>query len=122
MKLIMLADDDPNILALMTEFFKMRGFNVATVQDGTEAIQLAKEEHPDAIIMDIQMPGTYGTSAVKAIRDDESLVNTPVLFLTGVPIENARKIIQEDDKTKLVSKPVDMNALHQMVQDMLGGS
>jgi two-component system alkaline phosphatase synthesis response regulator PhoP len=57
---ILLVDDEPDILELLTYSFEIEGFDVVTANDGLEALKVAEKELPDIIILDIMMPGMDG--------------------------------------------------------------
>jgi two-component system OmpR family response regulator len=78
---LLVADDDPNIVELLSASLRFAGFEVATANDGGEALKVAKDFHPDLIVLDVMMPGVGGFDVVKRLREDGH--RTPVLFLTA---------------------------------------
>jgi two-component system OmpR family response regulator len=78
---LLVADDDPNIVELLSASLRFAGFEVATANDGGEALKVAKEFRPDLIVLDVMMPGVGGFDVVKRLREDGQ--RTPVLFLTA---------------------------------------
>src|SRR6187402_17619 len=81
---ILVADDDVDILALVVRHVKTLDVTVIEANDGEEALRLARKEKPDLIVLDVMMPGMSGWEVCRAVRDDETLVNTGVIMLTGI--------------------------------------
>ncbi len=78
---ILIADDEPEILSLLEKALKLEGFNnVIKAQNGTDAVSLCKTEAPDAVILDIMMPGMDGYEVCKKIREFSI---APILFLSS---------------------------------------
>ncbi|MCQ9371540.1 response regulator transcription factor [Corynebacterium sp. 35RC1] len=78
---VLVVDDEPNIVELLTVSLKFQGFEVATATSGTEALQVAGEFQPDAFILDVMMPGMDGFELLPKLR--AAGFDGPVLFLTA---------------------------------------
>ncbi len=83
-KTVLCADDDLEILALVSRHIKSRGATVVEASDGEEALRLARQHQPTLIVLDVMMPGMSGWEVCRAIREDAQLQNTGVLMLTGI--------------------------------------
>ena len=83
-KTVLCADDDLEILSLVTRHVKSLGATVLEASDGEEALKVARREKPDLIILDVMMPGMSGWEVCRAVREDDQLVDTGVLMLTGI--------------------------------------
>ncbi|MEM6958445.1 MAG: response regulator [Myxococcota bacterium] len=81
---VLCADDDFEILAMVTRHVKGLGARVVEASDGEEALRLARREKPNLIILDVMMPGMSGWEVCRAVRDDDALKETGVLMLTGI--------------------------------------
>lgn len=81
---ILIADDDLEILTLVRERLRAPDVTVFVASDGQEAIDLARKERPQLVILDVMMPGLSGWEVCRAIRDDKNLADTAVLMLTGI--------------------------------------
>lgn len=84
---ILIADDEADVVSLITDYFEINRYEVLRAYNGQEALELAAKQ-PDIILLDINMPELNGISVCKRIRD---YVNCPILFLTA-RIEEADKI------------------------------
>lgn len=81
---VLVADDDIEILSLVTRTVKKLDVTVLEVSDGEEALKLARREHPDVMVLDVMMPGMSGWEVCRAVREDASLEKTGILMLTGI--------------------------------------
>ncbi|MEB3883469.1 response regulator transcription factor [Lyngbya sp. CCY1209] len=80
---LMLVDDDPNLVVLVSDYLEFRGYEVVTAENGKKALELLEHEIPDLIICDIMMPEMDGYTLVKLIRENRRLSWIPVLFLSA---------------------------------------
>lgn len=119
MALIMVADDDVAVVSVLTDFLESRGHQVVSVNDGTAASLKAQEWKPALIISDIIMPGVYGTSAYKSLENAGVVPRTPVLFITSVELEKARKIVPDNPRVRLLPKPLEWGAVEAAVKELL---
>jgi two-component system OmpR family response regulator len=78
---LLVVDDEPNILELLSASLRFAGFDVATATNGTDALRVAASYRPDLVVLDVMMPGLDGFEVVKRLRQEEQRV--PVLFLTA---------------------------------------
>jgi len=84
-KKILIIDDEENFCNLVKKNVeKTNEFEVYTATNGDDGIKLIKEIKPDLILLDIIMPGLDGGDVVSLIRSDESIKNTPIVFLTSL--------------------------------------
>ena len=82
-KKIMVVDDSPTERAFMEGMLKKRGYDVLLVDSGEIAIERAKSEQPDLILMDVVMPGLNGFQATRAITREEKTKHIPVIMLSS---------------------------------------
>jgi CheY-like chemotaxis protein len=81
--LILCADDDSDILALLALRLERAGFRVAQAADGEEALALARELRPSVAVLDVMMPRLTGTEVLKALRDDPATRDLRVILLSA---------------------------------------
>jgi len=118
--LILIADDDPDILALVSFRLQKAGYEIVQARNGEEAVQVALERRPDLAILDVMMPRVGGYEATRRLRQHEETKRMPVILLT------AR--VQEDDIARgfdagaddYVTKPFSPQELGSRVQAVLG--
>lgn len=80
---ILVADDEPINRALIQRRLERAGYSVLTAQNGREAVERARAERPDLIILDVMMPVMDGLEACQSIKADDSVRDTPVIFLSA---------------------------------------
>jgi two-component system OmpR family response regulator len=78
---LLIVDDEPNIVELLSASLRFAGFEVETASGGLEAVETARTYRPDLLVLDVMMPGLDGFGVVKRLR--QGGVRTPVLFLTA---------------------------------------
>jgi len=81
---ILVVDDTPANLELLSEMLKSNGYKVRPVTSGSQALQAAKSVPPDLILLDIKMPEMNGYEVCKQLRADEALAGIPVIFLSAL--------------------------------------
>lgn len=84
---ILIADDETDIVVMLSQFFQGKGYRILTATNGVETLKQV-ENNPDIILLDINMPGMDGLEVCQRIRD---YVSCPILFLTA-RIEDADKV------------------------------
>ena len=82
--LVLVADDEPSMLALLSAYIRSKGYRVLEASDGDMAWQLAHEHLPHCVVLDVMMPGMSGWEVCKKIRESVSLAHTGVVMLTGI--------------------------------------
>src|SRR6185503_16763991 len=81
---VLVADDEPSMLALVGQHIKTMGYEVLEASDGEQAWALAQEHLPDLVILDVMMPGMSGWEVCRKIREDVALAHTAIIILTGI--------------------------------------
>lgn len=81
--LVLVADDDEYMRALLQRTMEREGFTVASATDGQEAIEQAQRLHPDLILMDVQMPDVDGFEAVRRLRENPDTMRTPIIIVSA---------------------------------------
>jgi CheY-like chemotaxis protein len=81
--LVLVADDDEDILAMVTMRLQRCGFDVVSARDGAEALALIRQSRPDIAVLDVSMPGVTGIEVTEAVRDDPELAGIRVVLLTA---------------------------------------
>lgn len=80
---VLVVDDDPVILKLLTVNFEMEGFSVLSAADGTEALSTTRAERPDIVVSDIMMPRMSGLDVVRELKADPATKAVPVILLSA---------------------------------------
>jgi DNA-binding response OmpR family regulator len=85
---ILVIDDDPAIHDILNRFLSKQGFNVVVAGSGSEGLRLAKEIKPDAITLDVMMPGMDGWAVLQSLKTDPDTTNIPVVMMSMVDDQN----------------------------------
>jgi CheY-like chemotaxis protein len=104
----LVIDDDPVVRELMQSFLGKEGYRVLAAANGEEGLRLAKELRPNAITLDVIMPGLDGWSVLNALKADPELADTPVILLT---ITDNRKMGYALGASDYLTKPVERDRL-----------
>lgn len=116
---VMVADDDVEILSLVSRTLRRMDLEVHEASDGEEALKTIKRVRPVMVVLDVMMPGMSGWEVCRAVRDDQELVDTGVLMLTGIGErlnEMTSPLYGADDH---LDKPFDFEELEERVRALL---
>ncbi len=116
---ILIVDDDPGIRMLLSKFLQREGFDTVLAQDGLEGVEMAKEHHPDLIMLDVVMPRMDGLTAARLIKFYKPLSNVPVVFLTAKDAEKEIELAQEARADVYITKPFDVRQVINEIRDIL---
>ncbi|MCA6462619.1 MAG: response regulator transcription factor [Chitinophagaceae bacterium] len=108
---ILIADDEPDIVEIVSYNLRKEGFEVFTAADGNAALQQARLHHPDLIILDIMMPGKTGVEVCQILRTQPEFAQTLIIFLTAVSDETIQIKGLESGADDYVAKPVSPKVL-----------
>jgi len=116
---ILVADDDIDILALVTRHLRTMSVKLLEASDGEDALRIAKREKPNLVILDVMMPGMSGWEVCRAIRDDESLADTGVIMLTGIGERLNEMTSPLYGADEFIDKPFELGDLDTKVRKVL---
>ena len=119
---ILVVDDDPNVLNLVSMRLEAAGYPVTTASDAWQEVIQAQGMKIGLIISDILMPGVgSGVDAVKHLRALPSISpRLPVIFITGMSLEKARELLPKDPHIRLIGKPIDFEKLRVAIKELTG--
>lgn len=117
---LLLIDDADDMRELAKLFLELDGeFAVETAHDAESGLAAARDRRPDAILMDVMMPGTDGIAALAQIRGDPVLRDLPVILLSGTVRGPGSERLQGLDVRGVIAKPFDAAALAGQVAALL---
>jgi CheY-like chemotaxis protein/two-component sensor histidine kinase len=105
---VLVIDDEATVRDLMQRFLSKEGFRVATAASGEEGLRRARELRPDAITLDVMMPGMDGWAVLSALKADPDVADIPVIMLTIVDDRNLGYALGASD---YLTKPIDRDRL-----------
>ena len=104
-KRILIVDDEPSIVRLLSLRLQMKGYEIIKAYDGMECVKVALKEIPDLILLDIKMPNQDGISAFRKLFETDTTKNIPVIFMTAYPkLEIINQVLNMGAKD-CISKP-----------------
>ncbi len=116
---ILVVDDEINITQILQFSIGAEGYEVITAQNGEEAIDKAKREQPDLIILDIMMPRIDGYEACRLLKANPLTKNIPVVLLTAKGRDIDKRLGQEVGAIDYIVKPFSPNKLIDRIQKLL---
>jgi CheY-like chemotaxis protein len=120
---VLLVDDEDDIrLVARASLERLAGWEVLAASSGREGIALAKAERPDAIVLDVMMPGLDGPGTLVELRADTATADIPVVFLTAKVQAAERRRLEELGAAGVVAKPFDPMTLAGELSSAFGWS
>jgi len=118
-ELILVADDDADILQLVSLRLEQVGYEVVRASNGADALRLARERRPALCILDVQMPGMTGYEAVEHLRAEAELDRLPIILLTASVQERDMAKGFEAGADDVLRKPFNPRELQERIQKLL---
>jgi DNA-binding response OmpR family regulator len=116
---VLIADDDQDILRLISRRLSRRGYEVITAANGQEALDAMTPEAPVAVVLDWLMPKVTGLEACKRIKGDPATVDIPVVLLTARATESDIEEGLESGADAYLTKPFDIYELDAMLRQVI---
>jgi two-component system, cell cycle response regulator DivK len=113
------VDDTADTREMYSQYLTSRGFTVLTAQDGAFGVDVALRRHPDVIVMDLAMPNVDGITATRRLKREIGTRRTPILILTGYPLQAIDGGALEAGADVFLTKPCLPEDLEQHVQRLL---
>ncbi|WP_414729882.1 twitching motility response regulator PilH [Zhongshania aliphaticivorans] len=114
-----IVDDSPTEIFKISQILNKRGYEVLTADSGEKGIELAKQEMPDVVLMDIVMPGLNGFQATRQLSRDPETSGIPVIIVTTKDQETDRLWGQRQGAKGYLTKPVDSKGLLKAIDAVL---
>jgi two-component system alkaline phosphatase synthesis response regulator PhoP len=116
---ILVVDDEVNITQILEFSIGAEGFEVISAQNGEEALEKARKEQPDLIILDIMMPKIDGYEACRILKANPLTRNIPVVLLTAKGRDIDKRLGYEVGATDYIVKPFSPNRLIERIHQLL---
>jgi len=118
---ILIVEDNTNNRSLLLDILNFHGFEVSVAVDGLQGVTLAKQQMPDLILMDIQMPGMDGMTAGKILKGDPATSKLKIIALTSFAMQGDEEKFMAAGFDGYLSKPVDTRELPILITGWLKG-
>lgn len=114
---VMLVDDDPQLMHVVSMFFELEGYNVVQAKDGREAIAMLAEYVPDVILLDLMMPDVSGIEVCQHVRADRRLKEIPVIVFTAAEMKEEE--LRAAGADRFITKPYSLEGLRRVVRTLI---
>ena len=118
-ELILIVEDNEKNLKLVRDVLQYRGYQTIEAGTGEDGVRLAKERHPNLVLMDIQLPGIDGIAALGQLRADPATRAIPVIAVTASAMTHDRKKIMAAGFDGYQTKPIRVKEFLEAVREML---
>jgi two-component system cell cycle response regulator DivK len=120
-ELILIVEDNPNNLKLMRDVLRFRGYTTLEAETGEAGVTLALARQPALILMDVQLPGMDGSTAMKALKANPSMQRIPIIAMTALAMKGDKERLLAEGFDGYMSKPVAIREIPKMVESYLQG-
>jgi DNA-binding response OmpR family regulator len=118
-KKILVVDDEVDLVETLRFPLEMEGFNVLVSYNGEDALNQARKENPDLILLDLMLPKLDGYKVCRLLKFDERYKHIPILMLTAKTQEKDKLLGKETGADEYITKPFDIDELMKKIKSYL---
>jgi two-component system cell cycle response regulator DivK len=118
---ILVVEDNPLNLKLVRDVLQVAGYHVLEAQSGEEGLRIAKDDPPDLVLMDLQLPGIDGTETLRRLREGTLGPDVPVVAVTALAMAEDKERASRAGFDGYVEKPISVRALPGQIEAFLNG-
>ena len=119
-KKVLIVEDNELNMKLFHDLLDAHGYETLQTRDGIEALEIARTNRPDLILMDIQLPEVSGLEVTKWIKEDDDLKTIPVIAVTAFAMKGDEERIRQGGCEAYISKPISVAKFLETVRSYLG--
>ena len=119
-KKILVVDDDPVSLKMLSVRLEINNFTAITAQDGEEAVEKVKQDKPDAIVLDLMLPKMSGYEVCSMLKFDDNYKDIPIIVLSSLHEQEEREKAIKSGADAYFVKPFDLDLLLVKIKDFIG--
>ena len=116
---ILIVEDNLKNLKLIRDVLQYNGYQVGAAETAETGIEIAREQQPTLILMDIQMPGMNGIEAMKILKTDKATQQIPIIAVTSLAMKGDKEKLLADGFNGYLAKPIDIKELPKIVDTYL---
>lgn len=116
---ILIVDDDKLVTDLLEKLLKADGFDAVAVNDSSKAVDTAKAESPDLILLDLMMPQPDGFRVCRMLREEIDFIYTPIIIVTALDDSDSRVVAFGAGASDYITKPFHPNELIERINEQL---
>lgn len=121
-KTVMIVEDNELNMKLFRDLIEAHGYKTVHTRSGLAAMDLAREHHPDLILMDIQLPEISGLDVTRQLKADATLKSIPVIAVTAFAMKGDEERIRQGGCEAYISKPISVTHFIDTIKSFLGDS
>jgi len=121
-KLVLIVEDNDLNAKLFRDLLEAQGYRTVHARDGMNVLDLARQHHPDLILMDIQLPEISGLEVTQWLKNDAELKSIPVIAVTAFAMKGDEERIRAGGCEGYLAKPIAVNEFLTMVKGFLAPS
>ena len=118
-KTVLIVEDNELNMKLFNDLLEAHGYRTLQTRNGLMALEIAREQEPDLILMDIQLPEVSGLEVTKWLKEDETLRHIPVIAVTAFAMKGDEEKIRQGGCEAYISKPISVATFLQTVEGFL---
>ena len=118
-KKVLVVEDNELNMKLFHDLLEAHGIDTIETRNGNDVLNLARENKPDLILMDIQLPEVSGLDVTRWLKDDDELKNIPVIAVTAFAMKGDEQKIREGGCEDYISKPISVTHFMEVIQKHL---
>ena len=119
-KKVLIVEDNELNMKLFKDLLEVHNIDTVQTNNGSEAMDLARQQMPDLILMDIQLPEISGLDITKMLKEDDELKSIPVIAVTAFAMKGDEEKIREGGCEDYISKPISVTNFLEVIQKHLG--
>ncbi len=116
---ILVVDDDPEIVTMLSTRLGKRGFKITTAEDGKKALELAKRDKPDIVLLDVMMPGKSGWEVARALKQDPVTQDVKIVMVSAIGEKTNEITAPIYGADAHIDKPFEFERLERVINDLL---
>jgi len=116
---ILVVDDDPEIVTMLSTRLGKRGYQVSTAEDGNKAIEVAKREKPDVILLDVMMPGKSGWEVARLLKNDPVTQNVKIVMVSAIGEKTNEITAPIYGADAHIDKPFEFDKLEKVIASLI---
>lgn len=116
---ILIVDDDPDCIELLSIHLLHRGHAVLGAKDGPAALEAAAWERPGLILLDLRMPTVDGIRVIEILRANELTAETPIILMSAADRDFATRRLAPDPTVRFIAKPLEFEELDALIAELL---
>jgi len=116
---ILVVDDDPEIVTMLSTRLGKRGYKVTTAEDGNRALEIAKRDRPDLVLLDIMMPGKSGWEVARALKQDPVTQDVKIVMVSAIGEKTNEITAPIYGADAHVDKPFEFDKLERVISELL---